>query len=321
MDFNALLNRLITLCHAPHLPESLDDWHTQTRQAWAHTTASGERALLAGALADRLGHAFAGGYGAALQRLLNTASPRLSALCVTESEGNQPRHIKTTLTLTDSGWCLQGEKAFVTLADRAEWLWVAACAGEREGRKHIKLVGIPVNLPGITLHPLPAMKFVPEIGHAKVTFDNVLISENAILPGDGYSEYVKPFRTIEDIHVCAATCGLLLGQALRHAWPHAHTEALISLAVGWHTLAQASASAPATHLALAGLMTQQTQLIDTVTPLLAQNTAFGAHWMRDLPLLKVAEKARQQRTANAWQHLIPAAKPLAPTLNSRIIDA
>lgn len=316
MDFNALLTRLIALSHAPHLPATLDDWHTQTRQTWAHASASGARALLAGVLADRLGHAFAGGYSAALQCLLNDPSPRMSALCVTETEGNQPRHINTTLTSTPEGWRLNGEKAFVTLADRAEWLWVAACVGEQNGRKHIKLLGIPVSQQGITLTPLPTMKFVPEIGHAKVSFDNVLIADEAILPGDGYSEYVKPFRTIEDIHVCAATCGLLLGHAFREAWPHTHIEMLISLAVGWHALAQAPANAPTTHVALAGLMTQQTQLIATVTPLLAQNTAFGAHWMRDLPLLKVAEKARQQRTAKAWQHLVPNAKPVAPTLTT-----
>ena len=35
------------------------------------------------------------------------------------------------------------------------------------------------------------------------------------LPGDGYLDYVKPFRTIEDIHVVGATLGYLVGLARR----------------------------------------------------------------------------------------------------------
>ena len=39
--------------------------------------------------------------------------------------------------------------------------------------------------------------------------------EADLLPGDGYDIYLKPFRTIEDIHVHAALIGYLVGVARR----------------------------------------------------------------------------------------------------------
>lgn len=305
MPITPIIKQLLAFGTAPRQAStSLDAWLEHCQAAWLTQTDSAARALLAGVIADRLGFAFAGGYCAALQRLLNDPTPRLGALCVTEAGGNQPKHIETSLAAEGAAWRLNGEKTFVTLGDRAEMLWVAASTGEAGGRKQIKMVGIPANLQGVHLTLLPTLAFVPEIGHACVRFDNVTISADALLPGDGYSDYVKPFRTIEDIHVAAATCGLLLGQALRHAWPQAAILSLLSLADHWLHLAQAPADAPSTHLVLAGLMAQQQQLIESVTPHISADGNFAYLWQRDLPLLKVAGKARHQRTANAWQLLM-----------------
>lgn len=307
MSFTSILAALLPFGSSPDpSAASLDAWFERCQSAWQTHTDSAARALLAGVTADRLGFAFAGGYLAALQRLLNDPTPRLSALCVTETGGNQPKHIDTTLTRDGDGWRLNGEKTFATLGDRAEWLWVAASTGEIAGRRHITLVGIPASLQGVQLVPLPTLAFVPEIGHARVRFDNVRVAADALQSGDGYGDYVKPFRTLEDIHVSAACCGLLLGQALRHHWPEA--TALISLAHSWWQLANEPARAPATHLVLAGLMLQQQQLLESLTPRIAEDAAFAARWQRDLPLLKVAEKARRQRTDNAWQQLMEATR-------------
>ncbi len=305
MPFSKLLEALIAFGNVPHgASMSLDSWFARVLPTWNAHTDSVSRALLAGVSADRLGYAFAGGYCAALQRLLDDPQPRLGALCITEAGGNQPRHIDTTLTHEGEHWRLHGEKAFVTLGDRAECLYVAATTGERDGRKQISMVRVPANLQGVSLMPLPAMAFVPEIGHARVRFDNVLLPADAVLPDDGYTHYVKPFRTIEDIHVSAACCGLLIGQGLRQRWPDDVMLALFSLAHHWLALGQESARAEATHLVLAALQTQQVQLIENVTPHIEGDVEFAHLWRRDLPLLKVAEKARQQRTLKAWQQLM-----------------
>jgi hypothetical protein len=40
-----------------------------------------------------------------------------------------------------------------------------------------------------------------------------------LLPGDGYDRYLKPFRSIEDIHIQAATLAWVLREARARRWP------------------------------------------------------------------------------------------------------
>lgn len=302
MEFSPLLNNLITLSRSARpCPNTFDLWYREAQKAWSICTQSGGRALLAGAISDRLGFAFAGGYCAAQQNLMEDPSLTVSAFCITEAGGNRPSDINTTLTLNEDAWTLSGEKTFVTLADRAEWLWVAASSGETDGRKQIKLVGIPARQEGVTLTALPNLSFMPEISHASVTFANVSIKPCDILHGDGYSNFIKPFRTIEDIHVSAACCGLLLKKAIKNKWPRAVAEQWIALAFAWMDLSKQPPRAYTTHLALAGLMTQQQLLITSITPYLEKDPEFYELWQRDAALLRVAEKARKKRAENAWQ--------------------
>src|SRR5260221_9404342 len=66
---------------------------------------------------------------------------------------------------------------------------------------------------------MPATKFVPEVPHAQLEFRNLALSDADLLPGDGYASYVKPFRTIEDIHVQAAVLSYLMREGQRLSWP------------------------------------------------------------------------------------------------------
>ena len=86
---------------------------------------------------------------------------------------------------------------------------------DAQGRNALRMVRVPTDAPGVTLAPSSA-PFVPEIPHAEVTLDHVHVATDAVLPGDGYTEYVKPFRTVEDAHVHAALLGYLIGIARRH---------------------------------------------------------------------------------------------------------
>src|SRR4051794_5502756 len=78
-----------------------------------------ERAVIGGARADRVGHAFALGYACALEALAGEGS---AAFCVTEAGGNHPRAIETQLV----DGRVTGRKAWATLADRADHLVVVA---------------------------------------------------------------------------------------------------------------------------------------------------------------------------------------------------
>src|SRR5204863_1071589 len=99
----------------------------------AHTSLSArtiDRALLGGAVADRLAFAFAAGYTEALRALV----PQLdgvTSLCATEAAGNHPRAIRTTLTpIAGDRYVLRGRKQWATAANEAAHLLVVASLGE-----------------------------------------------------------------------------------------------------------------------------------------------------------------------------------------------
>jgi len=119
-----------------------------------------DRAVRGGHAADRLGYAFAAGYGAALSALVPGVPPHTS-LCATEEGGAQ-------------------------------------------------VVKVDPRAPGVTLTEMPPPPFALEIGHAEVRLDT-MVSPEAVLPGDGYDAYLKPFRTVEDVHVHGARLGWMLG--------------------------------------------------------------------------------------------------------------
>ena len=70
---------------------------------------------------------------------------------------------------------------------------------------------------------MPPTRFVPEVPHAQVLMQDLRVSASALLPHDGYDAYVKPFRTIEDLHVTLAVLAYLLREARVRHWPAAST--------------------------------------------------------------------------------------------------
>ena len=257
-----------------------------------------ERAVVGGARADRVGYAFAIGYSTAIEALAGDGS---AALCVTEDGGNHPRAIRTRL----AGDRVTGQKSWATLADRAAHLLVVAAEGEdASGRPRLRVVRVRCDAPGVTLAPSPAA-FVPEIAHARVTLEAVA---GEVLPGDGYADYVKPFRTIEDIHVHAALTGYLISVARRRGLAQGLVERFAMVASALAALGAEDPKAPATHVALGGAIATSGALI---AELEAAWAAQGdgddewTRWQRDRPILQVAGKARGERLVRAWQALPP----------------
>lgn len=259
-----------------------------------------ERAVIGGARADRVGYAFAIGYSTALEALAGEGS---AALCVTEEGGTHPRSIRTRLIEGR----VTGTKKWATLADRAQYLLVAATEGiDDAGRPRLRVVRIRADAPGVTIEASPAA-FVPEIAHARVTLDGVA---GEVLPGDGYADYVKPFRTIEDVHVHAALVGYLVGVARPRGFAHAIVERLAMVASALVTLGASDASAPATHLALAGAIAASAAIVaELEAAWAAAPDEEWARWLRDRPLLQVAGRARGVRLARAWQAVERSGRP------------
>lgn len=257
-----------------------------------------EAAVRGGALADRLGHAFAAGYEAALAALIPSRDhTRPTALCATEAGGAHPRAIATAIT----HGALSGEKAFVTLGAHAQDLYVLAKVGEGE-RPKLALVRVDRDAEGVVVTELPPLPFVPEVPHARVRFEGVARFE--LLPGDGWDDYVRPFRTVEDVHVHAALLAWLAATGVRHGWPREAIERACALLLSTRELSGRDPSSPATHIALAGAIELTRALVDDLEPAWASApSAERERWSRDRPLLEVASKARAARLERAWQRL------------------
>jgi alkylation response protein AidB-like acyl-CoA dehydrogenase len=253
-----------------------------------------ERAAIGGARADRAGHAMALGYSAALEALVGEAN---ASLCATEDAGNHPRAIQTRL----HDGRVTGTKRWATLADHATYLLVVATEGTDDaGRPRLRVVRVRKDAPGVTL-AMSSAAFIPEIAHARVTLDAV---PGDVLPGDGYADYVKPFRTVEDIHVHAAIIGYLIGVARREALPRPLIERLAMAAAALVTLGAADPKSPSTHIALGGVLaTTAAVLPELEAAWSAAPSEEWARWQRDRALFGVAGKARTERLARAWQTL------------------
>lgn len=281
----------------------LDAWwqqHSALRDRFATPLAL---AVAGGFVSHCLGYAFASGYNAALGRLWAPAQGRKVALCASEEGGAHPRAIATRAQPSGTGWQLDGHKTWVTLGTHAELLLVAARRGSSEdGRPRLVLLAVDRELPGVQLRPGAALPFVPEVPHATLSLTDVRVPAEALLPGDGYSAYLKPFRSIEDIHVHAALTGWLIRLGRRWDWPASQLEELLQLAAGLHALAASDPLHPGTHLALAGSLTQLQALLERL-PWQRCDPETLTLWQRDRALLSVASKARAARQRAAQKAL------------------
>jgi acyl-CoA dehydrogenase len=269
-----------------------------------------DRAIAGGFAADRVGWAFAAGYQAALHALFPGApEDRIAALCVTEAEGNSPRAIKTTLRWDGDGWLLSGAKRWTTLGPDGGLFFVAAReASASAERAVIRVARVASDAPGVTIMPMPPTRFVPEVPHAQLQFESVRLSADALLPGDGYADYVKRFRTVEDLHVNAAVLAYLVREARRLEWSPAWIEHAAALLHGLRAIAGEDAAAPTTHVALAGALAQGTDLIEEAETFwsAAGDDPAASRWRRDRELFAVAGSARARRTVRAWERLRPS---------------
>lgn len=287
-------------------------WRAHCTHLFQRWSAPVERAIAGGFDSADSGIAFSFGYQAALQQIApGHIDDRPASFCVTEQGGNGPGAIQSRLTATTPGhFLLQGEKSFVSNADRAELLLVAASTGaaklgpDGKPRNPLALVLVRTASPGVRIEPLPPLPFAPSIHHGKALFDQVAVAADQWLPGDGYTTYVKPFRTVEDIHVCAALLGFLLRIARTCRWPADDIESLLAL-MGLHLwLAAQPADDPGVHLVLAGARHQLDHWLQATQPHWDLcPTDLAQAWQRDRALFRVAAKARSQRTQSAWQRL------------------
>ncbi|MEY3214476.1 MAG: hypothetical protein RIT28_4957 [Pseudomonadota bacterium] len=293
------------------LLRSLGDGFGESAEAWwsAHAALAAELprpadlALVGGLKSERLAWAFASGYQAAIR----AAVPRLppgepASMCITEARGGHPRAIEATLGRADDGRLVaSGQKTYVTLGPLARRLVVVLREGDQpNGRPALRAAVIPADRPGVRVTEGAPSPFAPELPHGALTLDEVEVFPDELLPGDAYEGLVRPFRTVEDLHVLAATLGFLVREA-RLSAQSGRLQQLLILAVATRDLCAADPSDPAVHVTLGGLIsavedaTEQANLTRA-----ARDPEAAERFDRDRPLLSLAGRARAARLDQAW---------------------
>lgn len=265
-----------------------------------------DAAIAGGFGADRLGYAFLSGYQEAIWALIpglaaeGLAAEDMVAVSATETGGAHPAAIRTTLVQTGGVWTVRGTKTFTTLGAMARRLLVITSTGtDADGRNSLRAVLVPVDQSGVTVTDLPPIAFAPEIRHATVTFADAL---GEPLPGDGYADFLKPFRTIEDAHVLAAALGWLVRIGRRAGWPRSTQQRLLAALASLRGLDMSRPTSPGVHIALGGLLEQVDRLIAELDWLWRLvDPVDSERWDRDRPLLSTAGRVRALRLATAWR--------------------
>ncbi|MEL7372652.1 MAG: hypothetical protein AAFN74_27245, partial [Myxococcota bacterium] len=247
------------------------------------------RALQGGLRADRAGFAFVAGYHAACDAVFGVAS--WPALCVTEQGPPHPRSIECRF---ENG-ALFGTKTYVTGGPLAQTLHVLARAEpfDDEDQRRLIVATLRADAPGVGIDTMPPTSFVPEVPHGRVSFDGAVpdtVAEN------GWGGYVKPFRTVEDIHVTMSVLAYLSCALQRQGGAPSDVDAIAAVVTTLFTLAQTSPERAATHRVLAGAYA----LAESIWPRLRLTGEEGARWARDQKLLRIAQAARQARQKAAW---------------------
>jgi acyl-CoA dehydrogenase len=286
---------------------SLEAWWRRHRTVARFASLPIDQAILGGYAADRIGYAFASGYQTALHALVSDLPPeRFASFCVTERGGGHPRVIETRLTQEGAAaYRVTGKKRWAIHSPETSVLVVATSEGNDEhGRNRLRLVRIESTAPGVKLQPMAEPPFAPEISHDELDLAGVLVAPSAIYPGDGFSRYVRPFRTVEDLHVFAAILAYLLREIRLHGLPRQLAERLAGILAGFGALAAKDPSAPEIHVALAGLLELSRPLIAEIDRVWGKTESPAhARWERDRLMLTVTDSVREKRASRAWDRL------------------
>jgi acyl-CoA dehydrogenase len=303
-----IMNWLLTTSPEMHSGpfESVIHWKQQYENQLAAWSEPVDMAIAGGFLAECPAYAFAAGYWAALHRLLpNLSKLPVPALCISEEHGAHPGKIKCKLeNCSADGWHLNGKKHFVTCGREAELLIVAASTGtDVAGKNQLRMALVDRHQSGIAVQPLEKpIAILPEISHGVVEFSNVAVSAESLLPGDGYPAYIKPFRTIEDLHVMAAILGHLLQIGTLFDWPHSTREHLLALLLSVRTIARTDFTAPEIHIATGGAIAALQSFLENLeTCWDLVEPQIRSAWRRDRMVLDIASDARHKRLATAWR--------------------
>ena len=250
---------------------------------------------------NNISQAFIIGYRCALQSLIPELKQRQwAAMCVSEKTGNHPKSL--TSTVDDNG-LINGHKSFITMADQAKQLVVIAKAGQVDDTPVLKAVLLELPCEGVSIQAMPPLPMVPDISHGQITFKNC---QGTLLTGDGYSDYSKRFRTLEDAHVFMAFTAMILRKCVDLKLDPELVQECLLLINSLHSLKGFDKNQePWLHLTLAACFKHFENMCKQFEEALKKSgDDFYALWMRDKKLFTIAAKARVSRNKKAQDWLL-----------------
>lgn len=264
-----------------------------------------ERLLLSSLRAGSHANAAISGHQAAIRRLFPaTPQDAICAFCVSESKGPHPRFIETRLTQEHDSWSVTGKKMWGTMAPAASILYVAASTGVIDGQNQLSMVAVDAVQSSVIQHPLPAERQVGGLPICDLSFEQSPVRDNLLFEGDAYTQYIKPFRLIEDVYGTLATQIALLRMGPESALSHSHREDLLALILQGHVISETTMDSPAHMLLISSyLSASQAHWQHLMTNWHNASSAAQENWQPQQPILTVAAKAREQRRLNAWAEL------------------
>ena len=287
--------------------ESISQWKKDIFANLEKYGTSLEMAIAGGYLSDRMAYVFLSGYQAALHSNFPVLTAgKLGAFCVSEEGGNRPKAILTSMQPVSEGYVLNGSKTFVTCAEEADELLVAACdsTADVNGRPQIKILHVQANVDGALIHEDKTLPFMPELKRGRLTLDGCMCSSSSLLSGDGYADYIKPFSPLEAFYVMAAGVGHMIRLARMYDWPNSFIEQCLAVLVSIQGANFDEPEAPENQLLINGLRETTKGLVGAT-----EATSFWAHadaeiqkrWLRDKVMLMMPDRAHSIRLERAWQ--------------------
>lgn len=311
MTYDDLLQQLFAASSEPLGEEGLGASVERLAQRRAESVDDFQAALITCSQLDRPWLVYAVALQAALRRLIDDrgAAPAglgagdILCFCASESGGNHPRAIETTIEKGPGGGStMRGVKRWATLAPAADGLLVIASVHRDEERNHLRAVMLPADAPGLYVEDMtiPGAKgSTLHLPNGLVQIEDVAIHDDMMLPGDGYADYLKPFRTLEDLFGSASRAAAMLGLARRHAAP----ESVVERIVGILGSLQAVATAPHRPASQLVIGAAEAALDEQLAVLVTSLPEALASWWNASAEVQVAASAKARRRSTALQRL------------------
>lgn len=211
--------------------------------------------------------------------------------------------VTTALEVRNRILQLHGQKswALTCIEDLTLLVLARRSNGPEKGPGSLVMVRLPSNTVGVCWGASRPQAVVPELAHSEVRFDAVRLTPEQLVTGDGYAEYAKPFRVLEDVFVTGSTLAYLLAEAQSGGWPTTWCQRCIAAIAMLHACAGLDPRDTHAHILVAGSLSFEGDVIQaSESNWRAKQVVAHSRWQRDRPILSQGKEARRLRAMGSW---------------------